>query len=326
MSERLVDFLSVRDISAEAWRGLLDVGHQWKADPARYADTMRGKVVAMLFEKPSLRTRVSFEVGLVKLGAHAMYFDCAQQRVGQRESVKDYAKNLERYVDGVVARVHGHSVLVELAEHATIPIINALSDEEHPCQALADMLTLSEHLTGQKGPGADLGALAGKRLVWVGDGNNVCHSLLFACAKLGVSMTVITPKGFEPDFAMLKAASSEASASGATISLEHDLGAIEGHDAVYTDTWVSMGQQHQGGLRGEAFSRFHVDAEMMQRAGRGLDRPSIFMHCLPVHRGEEVADEVIDGPASVVYDQAENRMHAQVGLLLKIYGQGESEH
>jgi ornithine carbamoyltransferase len=267
----------------------------------------------MLFEKPSLRTRMSFEIGLTKLGAHVIYFDHSKQKIGQRESVKDYAKNLERWTDGIIARVFSHGVLEEMSAHAQVPVVNALSDLEHPCQALADFQTLAEAFGG-------VDALAGRKLAWMGDGNNVCHSLMLGAAKLGMDFTAVTPKGFEPKFAVVRKALDAAARTGATIRLTKDPAEVRSHDAVYTDTWVSMGQEHQGGIRGEAFAGFQVDAELMEAASAGLERPSLFMHCLPAHRGEEVTDEVIDSASSLVYEQAENRMWAQMGLFLELMG------
>jgi ornithine carbamoyltransferase len=304
------DLLSIDQLSAEDLHTLFGTTTKVKANVGAYSQALGGKSIVMLFEKPSLRTRVSFEIGLTKIGAHVMYFDHAAQRIGERESVKDYAKNLERYADCLIARTFSHDVLGELAEHATIPVINALSDHEHPCQALADMFTLSEHL----------GSLSGARLAWIGDGNNVCHSLLLAAAKLGVHFTAITPKGFEPQFSVLQKAINAAEQTGATIHVTNDLKAVKGHHAVYTDTWISMGQAHQAGLRADCFVGFQVDEEVMAAASHGIEGQALFMHCLPAHRGEEVVDEVIDSPASVVYDQAENRMHVQNALLMHLMG------
>ena len=208
----------------------------------------------------------------------------------------------------IIARVHDHDVLTQLAEHASIPVINALSDREHPCQAMADFLTLREHL----------GTLTGIKLAWVGDGNNVCHSLMLLAAKLGVDMTVITPKGFEPQFSIVKQALASAEKTGSTITLSHHISAIEGHHAVYTDTWLSMGQAHQAEFRTGAFAGLQITPKVMAIASAGLDQPALFMHCLPAHREEEVAAAVIDGPHSIVFDQAENRMWAQNALLAKL--------
>lgn len=300
------DFLSVCDLTPGLIESVFETASACKADPAAYTGVLSGKSVVMLFEKPSLRTHATFNIGLSKLGAHVLYLDHSQQRLGERESVKDYAKNLERWADAVVARVFNHSVLLEMADNSAIPIVNALSDVEHPCQALADLFTIQERL----------GTLKGKKIAYVGDGNNVCHSLMLCSAMLGVDVTVIAPKGFEPQYAVVREAVRLAEQSGATIKISNTLEAVAGHDAVYTDTWVSMGQSHQAGLRKDSFVGFQIDEEVMQRASRGIEGGAVFMHCLPAHRGEEVTDTVIDADYSVVYDQAENRMHVQNALMM----------
>jgi ornithine carbamoyltransferase len=311
-------FLGVADLAPDELATVLMNAARVKSEPGAHADALRGLHAALIFEKPSLRTRVSFEVGLTRLGAHAVYMDQRGSRLGERESLKDFAKNIERFVDVVIARVFEHAALEALAEHGSIPVVNALSDLEHPCQALADILTLGEHLgDGFATPG---GGLAGKRLAWIGDGNNVCHSLMLAAATLGMHQTIVTPKGFEPKYEILRAATERGASAGAIISLAGDLTAVEGHDAVYTDCWVSMGQGHQSGLREGVFTSFQVDDEIMALASKGRGTGAIFMHCLPAHRGEEVTDSVIDSSASVVYDQAENRMHAQNALVLGLLG------
>ncbi len=302
---------SIADLTPEHVAEVFNTAGAMKAAPKPWSTMLSGQSWVMLFEKPSLRTRVSFEVGITKLGGHAMYYDHSKTRIGVRESIKDYAKNLERWVDGIIARTFAHDTLTQLAEHASVPVINALTDHEHPCQALADLFTLKEAL----------GDLGGAKLAWVGDGNNVCHSLMLLAAKLGVSMTIVTPKGFEPQFSVVKSAIADAEQTGATITLTHNLDLIAGHDAVYTDTWVSMGQEDtQSMLRHDAFGGFQVDGELMALASRGLDHASHFMHCLPAHRGEEVTDEVIDSPESLVYDQAENRMWTQNALIALLTG------
>jgi ornithine carbamoyltransferase len=303
------DLISMGQLDAAAIGRLFETAAAMKADPSAYAGALRGKAVVMLFEKPSLRTRVTFEVGVGKMGGLAMYFDHASERIGQREPVRDYAKNLERWVECIVARTHGHGTIQELAEHASIPVVNALSDHEHPCQALADLFTLHERF----------GRLSGLRLAFVGDGNNVCHSLMLGAATLGVDITVITPEGFAPDAEVVRAAGALAVDSGSAVAVTTHTSAVAGHHAVYTDKWVSMGQD---GGKGGAFAAYRVDAAMMRAAGEGIAGGAVFMHCLPAKRGEEVAAEVIDSPASVVYDQAENRMHVQDALLWYLLGEG----
>ncbi len=302
--------LAIDDLTGAQILEVLDLADAVKADPKAFAGALAGLSITMLFEKPSLRTRMSFEIGLTKLGAHVVYLDHSKSKLGEREAVKDYAKNLERWTDAIVARVFKNTVLQELSENAAIPVVNALCDVEHPCQALADVLTLREAY----------GSLDGLKVAYVGDGNNVCHSLMLACAKLGVDFTAVTPKGFEPQFGVVKAATAAAQATGASITISRSIDDVKGHHAVYTDTWVSMGQEHQSGLRGGEFTHLQVDDEVMAIASEGLSQPAVFMHCLPAHRGEEVTDDVIDSAQSLVYEQAENRMWAQNALMLKVFG------
>ncbi len=261
-----------------------------------------GKTLAMIFEKPSLRTRVTFEVGMRQLGGGTVNLAPADIQLGTRESVPDVARNLSRWVDGVMARTFAHRTVVDLAAAALVPVINGLSDWEHPCQTLADLLTIREHL----------GRLEGARIAWVGDGNNVLHSLLLGAAKMGVSVTAATPAGYAPAAEVVRRAKEIASGTDATIAMTtepHE--AVPDADIIYTDVWISMGQEAERAQRLADFARFQVNAGLL-RAARG--RPKV-MHCLPAHRGEEIADEVLDGPWSIVLDQAENRLHAQKGLL-----------
>lgn len=299
------DLLSVTDLNAGQILELFRTARAFKENPGAFRRALDGKHVVMLFEKPSLRTRMTFDVGIARLGGHSVYLDQGGQRLGEREAIKDYALNLERWVDAVVARVFSQEALEELARHAKIPVINALSDRFHPCQALADFFTLQERF----------GKLAGLKLVFIGDGNNVCHSLMHGAAILGVRMVVITPKGRGPAADVVEACTRLAAASGATLEVSNEPGAVSGSDAVYTDAWVSMGQQAAHNT-GEVFARYQVNRELMERAGPG----ACVMHCLPAHRGEEATDEVLDGPASLIYEQAENRMHAQNALLLHVFG------
>ena len=307
-AEHTTDLLSILDLGPTGIAEVLDAAAALKADLARdptsHAAALAGRAAVMLFEKPSLRTRVSFEVGMGRLGATCMYFEHAAQRIGQREPVRDYALNLERWVDCIIARVFDHAILEELAEHASIPVVNALSDREHPCQALADLLTIREHV----------GTLDRTRLAYIGDGNNVCHSLLLAAAATGMDMTVIAPPGFEPASDILAAARDTATRPDQALTISTDLAAAEGAHAIYTDTWVSMGQGSQTDDRLLAFEHYQVTERVMSAAATN----AIFMHCLPAHREQEVASAVIDGPQSVVYDQTENRMHAQNTLLVRL--------
>ncbi|MBX3316969.1 MAG: ornithine carbamoyltransferase [Phycisphaeraceae bacterium] len=308
---KAADLLTLDELGGEGVRQIFETAAAMKATPGEFRGVLSGKSVIMLFEKPSLRTRVSFEVGVARLGGHAMFYDHGSVKIGERESVKDYAKNLERWVDCIVARVFKHNILEELAFYSSKPVVNALSDMHHPCQALADFFTLRERV----------GSDESLKLAYVGDGNNVAHSLILAGAMLGSHLTIVTPPGFEPQFDVLRRAMAHAQKSGAKITVTNDVEAVEGHDAVYTDVWVSMGQASQQAFRLAAFQGYQVDAELMALASKGRPMPAFFMHCLPANRNIEVTDEVIDSASSVVYDQAENRMHVQMALLAKLMGQ-----
>lgn len=298
------DYLSIDDLTPEELRGVLAFARDLKAR-ARAGDRpplLAGKALAMVFEKPSLRTRVSFEVGMFQLGGTALYLGPQDIQLGVRESVHDAARNLDRMVDGIMARTFAHTTVTGLAEGARCPVVNGLSDREHPCQALADLLTITERFP----------RVGGLRLAWVGDGNNVCHSLVLGAAKLGMHVTVATPPGYAPDACIVARAQAVAALTGGSVTLTGDPGqAADGAEVVYTDVWASMGQEAERETRERIFRPFQVNAALMARA-----RPTaVFMHCLPAHRGEEVHEEVIDGPQSIVLDQAENRLHAQKGLL-----------
>jgi ornithine carbamoyltransferase len=309
MTIKKPETLSVRDLVADAdlthddVKLLFDLSAQVKARPGEYAHALRGKQLAMIFEKPSLRTRTTFEVGMTSLGGFAVYLEHTKPRLGERESVKDIARNLDRWVHGIVARTFAHESVLELAANATIPVINALTDLYHPCQALADYFTLHEKF----------GELKGLKLAFVGDGNNVCHSLMILGAKLGASVRVATPPGYEPKVEVVEAARAFAAETGSSVETFHDpIQAVAAAHAVYTDVWTSMGQEFAAHLRNQVFAPYRVTQGLMAVADPG----ALFMHCLPAHRGQEVTDEVIDSPRSVVYDQAENRLHAQKALML----------
>jgi ornithine carbamoyltransferase len=304
------DLIAERDLSLADLNLIFDLAEQVKASPRAFAHALEGKQLALLFEKPSLRTRVSFEVGMTSMGGFAVYLDHTKPRIGERESIKDVGRNLERWVDGIAARAFSHATVMELAENASIPVINALTDLLHPCQALADFFTLREKF----------GGFEGLKLAYVGDGNNMCHSLMTLAARLGVSMSIATPPGFEPKPECTQEAISSAQGTGAVLRIVHDpLEAVTGAHAVYTDIWASMGQEHAIHLRAQIFAPYRVGANLMSAA----DASAVFMHCLPAHRGQEVEDEVIDSPQSIVYDQAENRLHVQKSLLLLLM-QGDS--
>jgi ornithine carbamoyltransferase len=298
------DLISLSQLSAAEIQRLFATALDLKKRPRAYFHALEGQTIVLLFEKDSLRTLVSFEVGMAKLGGRAVYLDHRTCRIGQREPIRDYARNLERWTDAIVARTYEHSTIEALAANSSAPVINALSNIEHPCQALADYLTLLERFR----------SLDGLKISYIGDGNNVCHSLMIGAAILGLSMTVITPDGFEPSAQIASQAQAIAKDSGATITTSNNPDDVAGHDAVYTDTWVSMGQEAETAARLKAFEKYQVTNDVMNAAGS----EAVFMHCLPAHRGQEVAAEVIDGPRSVVYDQAENRMHAQNALLLHL--------
>ncbi len=298
-------FVSVADLTPERALHLFRVAaalkQRWKAGGR--GTPLAGRTMALIFEKPSLRTRVTFEVGLVQLGARGVYLAGTEIGLGTRESVPDVARNLSRWVDGIAARVYAHDVIETLARNATIPVINALSDREHPCQALADYFTLWER-------GIDVSAM---RLAWVGDGNNVCHSVLMLGALLGTRMTVACPPGYEPEPSVL--ATVRRLGGSVTVTTEAPE-AANGADVLYTDVWTSMGQEAQRAERQEAFSRYQLNDRLL-----GFAKPNaLVMHCLPAHRGEEITDAVLDGPRSIVLDQAENRLHAQKAIILELLG------
>jgi ornithine carbamoyltransferase len=301
----LDDFLTIHDISVYEFSEILDITEKVKAKPQTFQNKLAHKVLAMIFEKSSLRTRMTFEVGMLQLGGEAIYLSPSDIQMGSRESTFDVGKNLERWVDGIMIRTFGHAIAVDLAEASHIPVINALTDLLHPCQAMADFFTLREKK----------GALAGLKLAYVGDGNNVCHSLLLAAAKAGSQITVATPSGYEPDLKILKLAEEDGKDTGFIYRLTEDpVEAVTDADAVYTDIWVSMGQETEKDERQRTFTPYQVNSALMASA-----KPdAVFMHCLPAHRGKEVTDEVIDSAQSVVYDQAENRLHAQKAILLML--------
>jgi ornithine carbamoyltransferase len=309
-------FLSVADVDP---RGIVDLigrsvalkaRQRPSAGPPRPADRpLTGRAVALVFQKPSLRTRVSFEVGIAKLGGTPVVLVGEEVGLGSREAPRDVARTLERFADAIVARVFDHALLTDLADAAVVPVINALSDAEHPCQALADMMVLAERWGGVE-------ALVGRRLVYVGDGNNVAASLLLASASLGLHMRWVGPEGYEPDPLIVAHARHLAEASGSIIELGHDpVAGISGADAVYTDVWASMGQEEQVERRREVFRHYAVTRHLLDAAPEAL-----VMHCLPAHRGDEITSEVLDGPMSIVFDQAEDRMWVQMALLLTVLG------
>jgi ornithine carbamoyltransferase len=297
------DFLDVADLDPEELRDVLDLAHAIKAG-RWYERPLEGRHIAMLFQKPSHRTRVSFEVGIVRLGGTSTTLSEQDVQLGVRETVGDAARVLDRYVDGIVARLRTHDDLLELARAAERPVINALTDRSHPCQILADLMTLEE----ARGP------LAGQHVVYIGDGNNIATSLIEAAALLEFSLTIIAPPGYLPRPEVVERA--RGLGSGSTrINLSSDVAALDGATAVYTDVWASMGQESERETRRRVFGEYQVTQALMESAPG-----AVFMHCLPAHRGEEVTDQVIDGPRSVVFDQAANRLPAQMALMAQLFG------
>lgn len=292
-------FLDISAVSAKDLRTILDYAHKLKAETkaCTAGKPLVGKTLAMIFEKPSTRTRVSFDVGMRQLGGETLFLSGTEMQLGRAETIGDTAKVMSRFVDIIMFRTTEHARLLELAEHSTVPVINALTDETHPCQIMADLMTFEEHN----------GSLEGKTFAWFGDGNNVLHSLVEGAARFGYSMNMAVPMGSEPLDKYLNWAREE----GGSLMLTHDAGrAIKGADCVVTDTWVSMNQEHKA--RGNTiFMPYQVNDALMAQANQG----ALFMHCLPAHRGEEVTDSVIDGPQSVVFDEAENRLHAQKAII-----------
>ncbi len=301
-------FLSLADLTSKELSGLLDLAVALKAEWKKGGNPpyLRGKTLGMIFQKPSLRTRVSFDLAMLHLGGHALYLSPSEIALGQRESVGDVARVLGRYVDAIVARVFGHKDVLELARYSPAPVINGLSDYSHPCQGLADLLTIYERF----------GKLSGIKVAYIGDGNNVANSLIFGCALVGADFAIASPIGYEITGDVVAKAQAFASRSGSSLYFSHDpVEVVKDADVIYTDIWTSMGQEAETQKRLEVFSpRYQVNAALVARARRN----AIVMHCLPAHRGQEITDEVADGPQSALWDQAENRMHAQKALLVEL--------
>jgi ornithine carbamoyltransferase len=303
------DLCSIADLSAEELAAVLELAHAIKAAPRNYRFSLDARQMVMFFEKASLRTRLAFEAGMNTLGGSAMFVDQTQSPLGERESIADIARNVERWVSLIVLRTYAHETITEMAEHAKVPVINALSDLEHPCQALADFMTLEERF----------GSVRGLKFVYVGDGNNVCHSLMLTAAKLGAHCTVAGPKGYAPKAEVVEIARKAASETGGTLTLTSDVkSGVAGADAVYTDVCTSMGFEHEVTKRAPIFKPYQVNEALMALAAPH----AVFMHCLPAHRNAEVTDAVLDGPQSVAFEQAENRMHAQKALMVLLLGAG----
>ena len=296
------DLISIHDLTVGEVATILDVAKKLKkkqknGEPHQY---LKGKTLGMIFSKASTRTRVSFEVGFYQLGGHPIYLADSATQLGRGEPVRDTARVLSRFVDGIMIRTFSHESVKELAQYATVPVINGLTDLLHPCQALTDMLTIQEKLK----------VLKGRKLVYVGDGNNMAHSLMFACAKVGMNMVCASPKGYQPDPVVL--AQEDAKETGCTITVEEDImKAAKGADVLYTDVWTSMGEEAEREIRMEALHDYQINDELLAVA-----RPHcLVLHCLPAHRGEEITESVLEGPHSVVFDEAENRLHVQKAIM-----------
>lgn len=299
------DLISIKDLNLKEIEGIFTLSDKLKRDKEKYAQALKGKTLALVFQKPSNRTRVSFSVGMFQLGGLGIYLAPDEINLGVRETIQDAAKTLSRYVDGIVLRTFEHKNVVELAEHADIPVINGLSDLSHPCQGLADLYTIREKL----------GTLKGVTLAYVGDGNNVAHSLLYCASKVGLNMNVATPEKFAPNTEVVKQAKAFAQSSGAKLQLFQKASeACKNADVVYTDVWTSMGQEKEAKMRRQNFKDFQINKKLVSLAKKGC----LIMHCLPAHRGEEITDEMIDSKDSIVFDQAENRLHVQKAILIKL--------
>ncbi|MGA2775435.1 MAG: ornithine carbamoyltransferase [Candidatus Omnitrophota bacterium] len=301
------NLISINDLSTKEIGDIFALTDKLKQNKKKFNKVLSGKTLALIFQKPSNRTRVSFEVGCFQLGGNSIYLSPGEINLGVRESIADVAKTLSRYVDAIVLRTFEHKTILDMSQAATVPVINGLSDFSHPCQALADVYTIKEKLK----------TLKGKTLSFIGDGNNVCNSLLMICAKTGLNMNVGTPAGYEPDKNVVQSAIKETKKSGAVINLfNNPKEAVTGADVLYTDVWTSMGQEKEAQERKVIFKDFQINANLIKSANNG----ALIMHCLPAHRGEEITAEVIDSLNSVVFDQAENRMHVQKAVLIKLLG------
>ncbi len=299
------DFISIHDYSADEVAAIFALTKDIKKNPDKFRSELAGQTLGMIFEKSSTRTRVSFEVGMFQLGGHALFLSARDIQLGRGETIHDTAKVLSRYLDGIMARTFAHKTVTELAEFASIPVINGLTDLLHPCQAMTDYFTAMEHL----------GDLRGKKMAWIGDGNNMAHSLMYGAAKVGMHMAVATPKGYQPDADVVARAKADFEKAGTKLVLTDSIEeAARDADIVETDVWTSMGQEEESQKRLRDFEGWQVDRRVMSLA----NPKAVFMHCLPAHRGEEVSAEVVDGPQSVIFDEAENRLHAQKAIMVTL--------
>jgi len=299
------DFISIKDLTLNEINGIFELTCALKKNKKRFANSLKGLTLALIFQKPSNRTRVSFEVGMYQLGGNSLYLSPQEINLGVRESIADVAKTLSRYVDGIVLRTFEHKNCLDMAVSASVPVINGLTDYSHPCQALADLYTIKEKLK----------TLKNVTLAYVGDGNNVCNSLIFAAAKTGMNINVATPPGYAPAQEVVQTATGFTGESGSFIKISNDpFAAVKSAQIVYTDVWASMGQEEEIQERKKIFKDFQINAKLLSAA----DKNCLIMHCLPAHRGEEITDEAMESKNSVVFDQAENRMHAQKAVLIKL--------
>jgi ornithine carbamoyltransferase len=301
------DFIEIHDWTAAQVMQIFKLARAIKKKPDKFRRALERQTLAMIFEKSSTRTRVSFEVGMFELGGHALFLSSRDIQLGRGEPIADTAKVLSRYVDGIMARTFAHKTVTDLAANASVPVINGLTDLSHPCQVMADYFTAWEHF----------GKLKGRKIAWVGDGNNMAHSLMFGAPKVGMDIAVATPRGYEPDPGVVASAMADAKAAGTKIVLTHSIDeAVDDADVVETDVWASMGQEEEADKRRRDFAGWQVDKRVMSLAHKN----AIFMHCLPAHRGEEVAADVIDSKQSVIFDEAENRLHVQKAIMITLMG------
>lgn len=298
------DLISIHDLSREEIEQILETSQilKMKQKLGEIYHPLKGKTLGMIFQKSSTRTRVSFEVGMWQLGGHALFLSANDLQLNRGETIADTARNLSRYLDGIMIRTFSHQDVVDLAEYSSVPVINGLTDLLHPCQVLADLFTIKEKK--QK--------LEGLKLVYIGDGNNMAHSLMFGGAKMGMHVVICSPSGFEPDPEITRLSRVDASKSGATINIEDDpVEAVKTADIIYTDVWASMGMEEEHEERLKSFANYQLNSDLLEKGKEDV----IVMHCLPAHRGEEITDEVVDGPHSIVFDQAENRLHVQKAIM-----------
>lgn len=301
------NLISIKDLTKRDLTEIFNLTDKLKKSPDKFSRALKAKTLALIFQKPSCRTQVSFQIGMHQLGGSSIYLGPDQIKLGLRESIADIARTLSRYVDGIALRTFAHKDILQMSEYSAIPVINALTDFLHPCQALSDIYTIREKFS----------SFRDVTLAFIGDGNNVAHSLLYGCSKVGINMNIATPKKYSPERRILREALSFAKKSGARIKLFNDAKpAVRGADIIYTDVWASMGQEKQANIRKKHFKKFQVNKKLLSLA----KAKCLIMHCLPAHRGQEITNDVIDGENSIVFDQAENRLHVQKAILILLMG------